>query len=828
MSHARRIASMATAVACVVSFTDAMAAWNPFAPMSCPSAQEQFEYAHTLESKGDFKRAMDAYQKVVDDFPSSPVAAEAQFRVAEMLEKTRSYYAAFNAYQAVLDNYSSYPKINLILNRQFKIGNLFLQGKTIGFLKINPAGSDKRAIAIYSKILSNAPFSDLAPNVQYNLGMACMHKKDYTEAAIEFEKIPIRYPHSEFVPSAKYQLGVCAYRQADAAPYDQEAAQEAINRLREYVEEYPLDKNVELAREMFTELQGRKAASLYQIGSFYEARGNPKAALIYLQEVIRNYPLTRYGEKARKIAKREEKKLEAAEAIRQAQDVVDEIERLIKSQNSALRKIKIRGRTRYQFWKYAIPRKLSDKEVREVAERQQKINALRGRLTVARLGLREKNELMAHRLRMLSAASAIERLEDDVHRTQVELQVAQNKLSEIGDLPDAESAVLEAAAAEIAGKEELARSKEAQLEQLRAGIGKIEESTAADEKRVREYYRQKHESLVASLEGSGSAPSGRAARRWWWPWKRDAAPPVSVTPQQGVAAAPPSRKGAAPPAGRGGIWGRLWRSRRGRGEDEKQILKNCEAIFKDAEDLVNLADRKRMHGKWDEALEDYDRASLKLMELMRLWPEYRSGDVSRKLRTCSEGLRDTREESAGEQYAELSADLEARLRRNPDDAEAHVALGDICQSFGKTDRAREEYLKAVALQPGNAKAYYNLGIACMARGDFRNAHEAFRKTLEIDPKQTRACHGMGIACKELGDYDGARREFEEALRLDPAFAPSCFSLGQLYQSVLGDRGKAAMYWEKYLEVRPNDPQASRIREWIEQERQQGAKESPSH
>ena len=176
----------------------------------------------------------------------------------------------------------------------------------------------------------------------------------------------------------------------------------------------------------------------------------------------------------------------------------------------------------------------------------------------------------------------------------------------------------------------------------------------------------------------------------------------------------------------------------------------------------------------------------------------------------------------------LSADLEARLRKNPDDAEAHVALGDICQSFGKTDRAREEYLKVVALQPGNAKAYYNLGIACMARGDFRNAHEAFRKTLEIDPKQTRACHGMGIACKELGDYDGARREFEEALRLDPAFAPSCFSLGHLYQSVLGDRGKAAMYWEKYLELRPNDPQGSRIREWIEQERQQGAKESPSH
>jgi len=828
VSHARRIASVAVIVACAVFLADAMAAWNPFAPRSYPSAQEQFEYAQTLESKGDFTHAMDAYQTVVDNFPTSPVAAEAQFRVAEMLEKTRNYYAAFNAYQAVLDNYPSYPKINLILNRQLKIGNLFLQGKTISFLRINPAGSYKRAIAIYSKILSSAPFSDLAPNAQYNLGMACMRKKDYTEAAIEFEKIPIRYPHSEFVASAKYQLGVCAYRQSGAAPYDQEAAQEAINRLREYAEEYPRDRNVEPAKEMLTELEGKKAAALYQIGSFYEVRGNPKASLIYFQEVIRDYPLTRFAEKARKIAKREEKKFEVAEAIRQAQDVVGEIERLVESQNSAIRKIKIKGRTRYQFWRYVMPRKLSGEEVREVAERQQKIQALNGRLAIARLDLREKKELMANRLRMLSAESGIEKLEDDLHSTQVELQVAQNKLSEIGDLPDAESAVLESAAAEIAKREELARSKEAQLERLRAGIGKIEESTAGEERRIREYYQQRRELLMARIEGSGSAPSEQAVTHRWWPWRRTVTPPLSATAPKEIAAAPQREKDEAAPAGRGGIWGWLWRSRQGRGGDGRQALQSREAIFKDAEDLVNQADQKRMHGKWDAALENYDRASLKLMELRRVWPEFRSGDVSRQLRTCSEGLKDAREESARQQYAELSADLEARLRKNPKDAEVHVALGGICQSYGKTDRAIEEYLKAVALQPAHAKAYYGLGIACMAKRDFRSAHEALRKTLELDPKQPTACHGLAVACKELGDYEGARREFEEALRLNPSFAPSCFSLGQLYQSVLRDRGKAAIYWEKYLELRPNDPQAARIREWIEQERMQGIKESPSH
>ena len=822
MSRTRLIASIIAVIAQSAFFTDAMAGWNPFAAKSYPSAQEQFEYAQTLESKGDFKRATDAYQKVVDDFPASPVAAESQFRVAEMLEKTKNYYAAFNAYQAVLDNYPSYPKINLILKRQFKIGNLFLQGKTISFLKINPIGSYKRAIAIYSKILSNAPFSDLAPNAQYNLGMAYMHKKDYTEASIEFEKIPIRYPHSEFVASAKYQLGDCAYRQSSSAPYDQEAAQEAINRLREYVDAYPTDKNVELAREMLTELEGKKAAALYQIGSFYETRDNPKASLIYFKEVIRDYPLTRFAEKARKITAREERKLEAAEAIRQAEAGVDEIDRLIGGQDSTIGKIKGKGRTRYQFWRYVIPRKLSAEEEKEVAERQEKIGALKGRLSLAKLDLREKKELMANRLRMLNAESAIEKIEDDLHSAQVELQVAQNKLSEIGDLPDAESAVLETAAAEIAKKEELARNKEAQLEQLRAGIGKIEESTAVEERRIREQYQQRRALLGAGPEGGESAPPEAGVTHWWRFRKSASAPSVSTTVPQGAAHAEGGEEEAAAPGKRAGIWGWFSPSAGRGGKDESEDLKRCQSIYSDAEEMANAADQKRMHGKWDEALDDYDRASLKLMELRRVRPDYRSEDVSRQLRICSEGLKEIREESARQQYAELSAELEARLRKNPDDAEAHLSLGDICQSHGKADMAIEEYKKAIALQPSNPRAYYSLGIASTSKRDFRGAYEAFRKTLEIDPKQPTACHGLGVACKELGDYDCARREFEEALKLDPSFAPSCFSLGQLYQSVLGDRGKAAGYWEKYLELRPDDPQAARITEWIERERQQGS------
>jgi len=781
--------------------TGVSALWNPFRAGVLPTAQEQFELAQSLEGKLRYARAMDAYQKVVDEFPSSPLAPEAQFRVAEMLEKTRNYYPAFNAYQAVLDKYPSYPKVNLILNRQFKIGNLFLQGKSVAFLRINPSGSANRAITIFRKIISNAPFSDIAPNAQYNLGVTYMQKKDYMEAAIEFEKISARYPQSDFVSQAKYQLGVCAYRQASAAPYDQEAAQDAINKLARFIDEFASDKNVESAKEMLSDLQSRKAGSLYQIGTFYEQRESPRAALIYLKEVMRDYPLTRYAEKARKTAIREEKKLELAESIRQAQDSVDEMERLIQSQSSAIKAIKGKGRSRWRFWRYVIPRKLSQEEGQKVSERQQKIRALRDRHAVAMLDLQESKALMRARLRVLRVEGEIQRIEDEMRTAQVDLQVAQSKRSGIGGIPETESAVMEAAEREIALKEESVKSKEAQIEKLRASVRGLADSAAAEEQQAKEYYTSKRELLSAGVEERGGEPAVQHDTSWL-PFRR----PASGEAKETEARAPEKKR----------AW--WWPFHKGEGRAGGEVKDQCEAIYKDAVAMVDQAERKRLERKWEEALSNYDRASLKLMELMKLWPGFRGREISRNLRTCREGIQDVREESAKQQYAELLADLEERLRKDPYDVETHFSLAEVYREYGEEDKAIDAYEKAIALRPDYAAAYYGLGVACMSKGDMEKASLNLRKAVEIAPHNAQAHDRLGIARRELGDYAGAGREFEAAIEADPSYPAPYFSLGQLYQSALGDRKKAALYWEKYLRLAPDDPQAPMIMEWVQQER----------
>ncbi|MCX6356620.1 MAG: outer membrane protein assembly factor BamD, partial [Candidatus Aureabacteria bacterium] len=707
------------------------------------------------------------------------------------LEKTGNYYPAFNAYQAVLDKYPSYPKVNLILNRQFKIGNLFLQGKSLSFLKINPSGSAKRAIAIFQKVLANAPFSDLAPNAQYNLGVAYLQKKEYIEAAIEFEKVPVRYPQSEFVPAAKYQRAVCAYRQAVAAPYDQEASQEAINRLREYIDGYPNDKHVEHGKEMLTELQGRKAASLFQIGTYYERRENPKAALIYLREVVHDYPLTRYADKAKKIVAREEKRLELTEAVRQSQDAIIEIERLIGSQADAVGKIKAKGRTRWTFWRYVVPRTLSGQERLEVAERTQRIRALRDRLALAREELYEKQAVMTNRVRLLAAEAEIERVEDDLRGAQVELQVAQNRVAEIGEVPEGGGEILKSAAGEIAAREERARGLEAQLERLRSSITGLSGSVESEEGGLREYYRVRREALAARIQSrEGAPPTGAAAGE-----QKDAA----------IAAAP---------ALRCSIRSWFWPLGRERVVATVPAPRERELVYRDAVELMNNGEGLQLQKRWDEALDVYDRAALRLMELKEAGPDYRNGEIEGMLRRCRQGLEEARQASVQQEFLEITADLEERVKKNPLDAEACFSLAELCEEYGDGARAVELFRQVTELQPDNAGALYRLGAACFAAGDMKAAAEHLERAVTLAPSSPVAHHRLGLAQGELGDYDAARRQFEEAIKADPSFAPAYFSLGKLCQSALGDRAAAAGYWKRYLELAPDDPQAEKIREWL--------------
>jgi tetratricopeptide (TPR) repeat protein len=355
------------------------------------------------------------------------------------------------------------------------------------------------------------------------------------------------------------------------------------------------------------------------------------------------------------------------------------------------------------------------------------------------------------------------------------------------------------------------RQEEQRLDEMRSALAALGDEVEREEEHIRQSYGARREIDLAKLEGREVEVPVEMGKHWWWPFGRSAVPAEA----EPVKRAMEKEQGVAPPVARKLLW-RLWPFGTGEGGGKVDVEAKCEELYKEARELLQQAEGKKAVKNWNEAFACYDRASVALMKLRKIWPEYRKDEVSRLLQGCRDGLNDVRTQRARQQYEELLADLEAALRKNPDDADALFSIGAVSYRYGRIEKAIESYKRVVSIRPRDAAAYYNLGAAYKDKGDLKEAASAFRKVIDINPDDAKAYYSLGVVYRELGDYKKACQKFEEALNADSSFAPAYFSLGNVYQANLGEPRMAVLYWKKYLKLNPHDPQAASLREWIAQ------------
>ena len=106
--------------------------------------------------------------------------------------------------------------------------------------------------------------------------------------------------------------------------------------------------------------------------------------------------------------------------------------------------------------------------------------------------------------------------------------------------------------------------------------------------------------------------------------------------------------------------------------------------------------------------------------------------------------------------------------------------GRIYEQFEEFDRAEEEFLKSLEINPGNTFALYSLGTMYAEREDFEEAERVFRQIVRLDPDDAIVHKDLGSLYFAMKRYDEAKAEFETAIRLDPRNVAARFNLGTVY------------------------------------------------
>lgn len=159
-------------------------------------------------------------------------------------------------------------------------------------------GKEREAIALYTQFLDRYPGHDRADYAQYQLAESHFQAREYALAAVEYQILVSNYGYSEWVDDALFQMGVCNWREAPKYPRDQQKANEALSRFNQFLQIYPDSPRASEARTYVREIHARLAQKAYSAAKWYYRQREPKAALVYCEKIIREYPDNEYWAEA--------------------------------------------------------------------------------------------------------------------------------------------------------------------------------------------------------------------------------------------------------------------------------------------------------------------------------------------------------------------------------------------------------------------------------------------------------------------------------------------------------------------------------------------------
>ena len=264
-------------------------------PKDSPKAQ--FEYAMDFYKEKKYADAIREFKKLLKAYPKSFEASESQYYLGVIEEEQGDLYEAYQAYQKVVDKYPFSERIKEIIAKEYRIAEQFMAGyKRKAFGVVLPV--EDPSIEILTKVVENSTYGEFAPKAQYKLGLVLKGLQRYYEAEDAFNKVISNYPESEWAEPSRFQVATCRAAVSRGPDYDQGAMQDAKQRFEDFVREHPDAVLSQEAEQNIDRLKEKEAAASYNIAVFYEKQKAYKAARIYFENVIYNYPNSPWAVKA--------------------------------------------------------------------------------------------------------------------------------------------------------------------------------------------------------------------------------------------------------------------------------------------------------------------------------------------------------------------------------------------------------------------------------------------------------------------------------------------------------------------------------------------------
>ena len=264
------------------------------------NAAEVYQIAQTAEKEGNLKRAIRAYKTIVKRHPKDALAPAALYRAAQLQEQTRLYTPAADSYLQLVERYPSSAHFDDAIEGQFRVGEIYLNGKKLKLLGIPVASALDRAVTIFANVVRTAPYGRYTARAQFNIGLA-REKQGANDAAIQaYQAVVDKFPNEPIAADAQYQIGYIWFTAARLGTNDAAATANAKTAFQDFLFHYPKSEKTPQARKNLDILEHKQTNNSYKVAKFYDKQKYYRAAVIYYNEVIRQQPGSEESNEAKK------------------------------------------------------------------------------------------------------------------------------------------------------------------------------------------------------------------------------------------------------------------------------------------------------------------------------------------------------------------------------------------------------------------------------------------------------------------------------------------------------------------------------------------------
>ena len=156
----------------------------------------------------------------------------------------------------------------------------------------------------------------------------------------------------------------------------------------------------------------------------------------------------------------------------------------------------------------------------------------------------------------------------------------------------------------------------------------------------------------------------------------------------------------------------------------------------------------------------------------------------------------------GKAVLRLTDPFQVRLEAIKNTARSFRIRGDNdLFKHGDVTSARDNYIKAIELDPTHPTLHLNLGVAYLRLRDNDNAKQCFLKTLELAPTNPKALANLGIIAQATGNADEALELLNQAAKL----GPNNHSILMKYGDALFENNLTEQALQQYLLIIQREP-----------------------